>query len=140
MLIGNAAHTLHPVAGQGFNLGLRDVAALAEVLADCAAQGGDPGSEPVLRRYGAWRGGDQREVALLTDGLARLFVNPWLPLRLARGAGLVGLDLVGPARRALTRRLMGVGGRMPRLARGLPLATIPGLIGGSRSLQSHGKA
>jgi 2-octaprenyl-6-methoxyphenol hydroxylase len=121
VLIGNAAHTLHPVAGQGFNLGLRDVAALAEVLADCFARGGDPGSESVLKGYVAWRDRDQRDVAWLTDGLARLFVNPWLPLRLARGAGLIGLDLVGPARRALARRLMGVGGRMPRLARGLPL-------------------
>jgi 2-octaprenyl-6-methoxyphenol hydroxylase len=126
VLIGNAAHTLHPVAGQGFNLGLRDVAALAEVLADSAAQGGDPGSDPVLSAYRNWRGRDQREVALLTDGLARLFVNPWLPVRLARGAGLVGLDLVGPARRALARRLMGVGGRMPRLARGLPLKSAYG--------------
>ena len=126
VLIGNAAHTLHPVAGQGFNLGLRDVAALAEVLADCADQGGDPGSESVLAVYGSWRGRDQREVAWLTDGLARLFVNPWLPVRLARGAGLLGLDLWGPARRALARRLMGVGGRMPRLARGLPLGSAPG--------------
>lgn len=126
VLIGNAAHTLHPVAGQGFNLGLRDVAALAEVLADCADQGGDPGSDTVLGAYAAWRGRDQREVALLTDGLAWLFVNPWLPVRLVRGAGLIGLDLVGPARRALARRLMGVGGRMPRLARGLPLGSGPG--------------
>lgn len=126
VLIGNAAHTLHPVAGQGFNLGLRDVAALAEVLADCADAGDDPGSAEVLNRYVRWRGRDQRELALLTDGLARLFVNPWLPLRLARDAGLIGLDLVGPARRVLARRLMGVGGRMPRLARGLPIASTPG--------------
>jgi 2-octaprenyl-6-methoxyphenol hydroxylase len=126
VLIGNAAHTLHPVAGQGFNLGLRDVAALAEVLADCADAGGDPGSAEVLNGYAHWRGRDQREVALLTDGLARLFVNPWLPLRLARDAGLIGLDLVWPARRVLARRLMGIGGRMPRLARGLPLASVLG--------------
>lgn len=125
VLIGNAAHTLHPVAGQGFNLGLRDVAALAEVLADAAAAGDDPGSAAVLDAYRHWRAGDQREVAWLTDGLARLFVNPWLPLRLARGAGLIGLDLAGPGRRALARRLMGVGGRMPRLARGLPLTPSP---------------
>jgi 2-octaprenyl-6-methoxyphenol hydroxylase len=125
VLIGNAAHTLHPVAGQGFNLGLRDVAALAEVLADAAATGDDPGSATVLDAYRHWRAGDQREVAWLTDGLARLFVNPWLPLRLTRGAGLIGLDLAGPARRALARRLMGVGGRMPRLARGLPLTPSP---------------
>ena len=125
VLIGNAAHTLHPVAGQGFNLGLRDVAALAEVLAEAAVNGDDPGSAAVLEAYRRWRAGDQRDVALLTDGLARLFVNPWLPLRLARGAGLIGLDLAGPARRALAQRLMGVGGRMPRLARGLPLTPPP---------------
>jgi 2-octaprenyl-6-methoxyphenol hydroxylase len=129
VLIGNAAHTLHPVAGQGFNLGLRDVAALAEVLADCAAAGDDPGAEPVLEGYLRWRGRDQREVALITDGLARLFVNPWLPLRLARGAGLIGLDLVGPARRLLARRLMGIGGPMPRLARGLRLAAPRARVG-----------
>lgn len=121
VLIGNAAHSLHPVAGQGFNLGLRDVAALAEVLADCSAEGGDPGAASVLRDYAAWRGTDQRDVARLTDSLAWLFVNPWLPVRLARAVGLLGLDLMGPARRALARRFMGVGGRMPRLARGLPL-------------------
>jgi 2-octaprenyl-6-methoxyphenol hydroxylase len=127
VLIGNAAHTLHPVAGQGFNLGLRDVAALAEVLADCAHEGGDPGAPTVLDAYRRWRGGDQREVALLTDGLARLFVNPWFPLHLARDAGLIGLDLTGPARRALARRLMGITGRLPRLARGLPLAATGGV-------------
>jgi len=127
VLIGNAAHTLHPVAGQGFNLGLRDVAALAEVLADCAKEGGDPGAPPVLDAYRRWRGGDQREVALLTDGLARLFVNPWFPVHLARDAGLIGLDLTGPARRALARRLMGITGRLPRLARGLSLAATGGV-------------
>ena len=129
VLIGNAAHTLHPVAGQGFNLGLRDVAALAEVLSDAAVERADPGSPSVLAGYRGWRGGDQREVARLTDGLARLFVNPWLPLRLGRGVGLLALDLVGPARRLLARRLMGLTGRMPRLARGLPLAPPPGASG-----------
>ncbi|MGE5153777.1 MAG: 2-octaprenyl-6-methoxyphenyl hydroxylase [Bdellovibrio bacteriovorus] len=138
VLIGNAAHTLHPVAGQGLNLGLRDVAALAEVLADRADQGGDPGSEAVLRDYTAWRGRDQQQVAWLTDGLARLFVNPWLPLRLARGAGLLGLDLMGPARRALARRLMGVGGRMPRLARGLPLGPSTGNPAGLQGPRRNG--
>lgn len=121
VLIGNAAHTLHPVAGQGFNLGLRDVAALAEVLAQSAAAQGDPGSPAVLEGYTRWRGRDQRELAMLTDALARVFVNPWLPVRLTRNLGLIGLDLVQPARRALARRLMGIDGRMPRLACGLPL-------------------
>jgi len=121
VLIGNAAHTLHPVAGQGFNLGLRDVAALAEVLAEAATRGEDPGAPAVLAAYRQWRGPDQQTTAALTDTLARLFVNPWLPLRLARNLGLLGLDLLPPARRAVARRFMGQGGRTPRLARGLPL-------------------
>ena len=125
VLIGNAAHTLHPVAGQGFNLGLRDVAALAEVLADAARAGSDPGGTAVLDAYRRQRGRDQADAALVTDVLARLFVNPWGPLRLARDLGLVGIDLVPGARRLLARRFMGVstdaGGRQPRLSRGLSL-------------------
>lgn len=125
VLIGNAAHTLHPVAGQGFNLGLRDVAALADVLAEAAAGEGDPGAPEVLAAYGRWRGRDQQGVATVTDALARLFVNPWLPLRMARDAGMIGLDLLPPVRRLLARRFMGIDGRLPRLARGLPLAKRP---------------
>ena len=121
VLIGNAAHTLHPVAGQGFNLGLRDVAALAEVLAQSKAQGRDPGGADVLAGYSHWRGKDQATVARVTDALARLFVNPWAPLRLARDAGLLGLDLLPGAKRLVAQRFMGTGGRLPRLARGLPL-------------------
>jgi 2-octaprenyl-6-methoxyphenol hydroxylase len=123
VLIGNAAHTLHPVAGQGFNLGLRDVAALAEVLVDTA--GSDPGSAAVLDGYQRLRGRDQADAALITDALARLFVNPWAPLRLARDCGLVGLDLIPGARSLLARRFMGgssfSGGRASRLSRGLAL-------------------
>ena len=122
VLIGNAAHTLHPVAGQGFNLGLRDVAALAEVLSESRESRSDPGAPQVLKDYLDWRGRDQEDVARLTDILARVFANPWTPLQWARTAGLAGLDLLPPARRALARRFMGVGGRLPRLARGLPLA------------------
>jgi 2-octaprenyl-6-methoxyphenol hydroxylase len=121
VLIGNAAHTLHPVAGQGFNLGLRDVAELAEVLAEARRAGEDPGSAAVLNRYAARRRTDQRRVALLTDALARLFVNPLLPVQLARSMGLVALDLTPPVKHALTRQFMGLGGALPRLARGVPL-------------------
>jgi 2-octaprenyl-6-methoxyphenol hydroxylase len=125
VLIGNAAHTLHPVAGQGFNLGLRDVAALAEVLADAGRTGADPGGQGVLDAYARLRGRDHADAAWVTDALARLFVNPWGPLRMARDLGLVGLDLIPRARRALGRRFMGVGmvtgGRLTRLSRGLPL-------------------
>lgn len=121
ILIGNAAHTLHPVAGQGFNLGLRDVAALAEVIVQGARAGADLGGPAILADYRAWRGADQSSTARLTDGLARLFVNPWRPLRVARNLGMSTLDLIPPARRRLAARFMGLHGRLPRLARGLPL-------------------
>jgi len=122
VLIGNAAHTLHPVAGQGYNLGLRDVAALAQVVSDSIREGGDPGEDRTLEAYRRLRGADQARVATLTDGLARLFVNDWLPLRLGRDLGMVGLDLIPGVRHLLTRRFMGIGGRSPLLGRGLPLA------------------
>jgi 2-octaprenyl-6-methoxyphenol hydroxylase len=120
-LVGNAAHTLHPIAGQGFNLGVRDVAALAEVLVDALAQGHDPGELAVLSRYDDWRHGDHQRVTAFTDGLARLFTLPIPALGLVRGAGMLALDLLPPAKRLLTRLTMGRGGRLPRLARGLPL-------------------
>ena len=124
VLIGNAAHTLHPVAGQGFNLGLRDVAALAQVLADAACEGGDPGGDATLDAYARFRGRDQAAVAMATDILARTFVNPLPPIRWARDLGMLGLDLTPGLRHLLARRFMGgFGGRQPRLARGLPLVT-----------------
>ncbi|WP_462321881.1 2-octaprenyl-6-methoxyphenyl hydroxylase, partial [Halochromatium sp.] len=119
LLIGNAAHTLHPVAGQGFNLGLRDVAELADLLVDAQRTAKDLGGPAVLRPYRQRRAPDHALIAGLTDGLARLFVNPWGPVRLARNLGLLGLDLVPPARHHLARRFMGAIGRQPRLARGL---------------------
>lgn len=121
LLIGNAAHTLHPVAGQGFNLGLRDVAVLAEVLSEARRQGEDPGSPEVLDRYVADRASDQRNLALITDFLARLFTNPLAPVRLLRNLGLLGLDLAPPLKQAVTHQFMGLRGRQPRLTRGLPL-------------------
>jgi 2-octaprenyl-6-methoxyphenol hydroxylase len=121
VLIGNAAHTLHPVAGQGFNLGLRDVAALAQVVSDGVRGNGDPGGASALDSYKRLRGRDQASVGAATDFLARLFVNPWLPVRLSRDLGLIGLDLLPGARHLLARRFMGVTGNMPRLACGLPL-------------------
>jgi len=120
-VIGNAAHTLHPIAGQGFNLGLRDVAALADVLADAVAAGTDIGDMAVLRQYEQWRGRDQQLVSLATDGLARLFANPLAPLRIGRTLGLLALDLLPGARHRLARAAMGLTGKLPRLARGLPL-------------------
>lgn len=120
-LIGNAAHTLHPIAGQGFNLGLRDVAALAEVVSDAAAAGDDFGTRGVLARYEEWRRRDQAHVLRVTDGLVRLFSNDYAPLVAARGAGMLLVDVLPPLKRALMRRAMGLAGRQPRLARGLPL-------------------
>jgi len=124
VLIGNAAHTLHPVAGQGFNLGLRDVAALAEVLAQAACVGDDPGGDRALDAYRRLRGWDQTTVVAVTDALARLFVNPWLPVRWTRSLGLLGLDLAPGLRHLVARRFMGLGEvNQLRLARGLPLRT-----------------
>ncbi len=120
-IIGNAAHALHPIAGQGFNLGLRDVAALADVLVDAIGQGQDPGDAAVLAGYEQWRHRDQEVVGLATDALVRLFTNPLPPLRAARDLGMLALELLPPARRQLGRLAMGLGGRLPRLARGLPL-------------------
>ena len=120
-LVGNAVHTLHPVAGQGFNLGVRDVAVLAEVLVEALQAGEDPGSLPVLNRYSEWRHRDHQNVMVFTDGLARLFTLPLPALGMARSAGLLALDLLPPAKRWLTRMTMGRSGRTPKLARGLPL-------------------
>ncbi len=120
-LIGNAAHTLHPVAGQGFNLGLRDVAVLAEVLSDAAAAGRDIGDLEVLQAYAQWRRRDHFKMIAFTDGLARVFANPLAPLRALRNAGLLAVDLMPFVKHTLTRHTMGLAGKLPRLARGLSL-------------------
>ena len=120
-LVGNAAHTLHPIAGQGFNLGVRDIAVLAEVLVDAMSEGDDPGELAVLCRYDAWRRADHRQVTAFTDGMARLFTVSLPAMGMARAAGMLALDLLPPAKRLLTRLTMGRSGRIPRLARGLPL-------------------
>ncbi len=118
-IIGNAAHTLHPIAGQGFNLGIRDVSALVDVLAEAQAEGVDLGSPTVLQEYEDWRLGEQRNTALATDGLARLFSNPLSPVRFGRNLGLLAMDLVPGARHRLARAAMGLAGRLPRLGRGV---------------------
>jgi len=120
-LIGNAAHTVHPVAGQGFNLGLRDVAALAEVLVQAEHAGEDIGALAVLHRYARWRMRDNRVIATFTDVLVKLFSTDFPPLAFARNAGLVAVDLLLPVKRGLMRITSGLAGRLPRLARGLPL-------------------
>lgn len=121
VLIGNAARTLHPVAGQGFNLGLRDVAVLAQVIVDAQRVGGDPGAPRTLEHYARWRRRDTLAVTGFTDGLTRLFSNAFPPLALARNAGLLTADLIPFAKRALVKRTMGLAGRLPRLTLGLPL-------------------
>lgn len=121
VLIGNAAHTVHPVAGQGFNLGLRDVAALAEVLSRALREGHDIGGVDVLQQYADWRRRDVFAISTFTNSLVRIFSNDFAPLGFARNLGLVAVDLFPPAKRALLRLSMGLGGRLPRLARGLPL-------------------
>ena len=118
--IGNAAQGLHPVAGQGLNLGLRDVAWLAEEVATAMRAGEDPGAAAVLARYARRRRDDRRAVLGFTDLLLRVFCNRFPPLVLARGIALVATDLLPPLRHLLVRRAMGLAGRQPRLARGLP--------------------
>jgi len=120
-LIGNAVHTLHPVAGQGFNLGLRDVAALAEVVMDARRQGLDMGHSAVLARYADWRQADQRRVVAFTDSMVRLFSHSLPPVAWLRDAGMLALDICPPAKRWFGRLTMGRAGRLPRLARGLEL-------------------
>lgn len=123
VLVGNAAQALHPVAGQGFNLGLRDAAMLAEVLALAAAHPGerDPGDARVLAQFADWRGADRRGVTGFTDGLVKLFGSRWPGVGLARDTGLLLFDLSRTAKSALARVSIGFGGRTPRLARGLGL-------------------
>jgi 2-octaprenyl-6-methoxyphenol hydroxylase len=121
VLVGNAARTLHPVAGQGFNLGLRDVAQLAELVADAVRGGRDPGSVEVLSQYAHLRRCDQGAVTHFTDKLVRLFSLRFAPVVAARCCGLLALDLIPPIKRELGRQAMGLAGRQTRLARGLPL-------------------
>jgi 2-octaprenyl-6-methoxyphenol hydroxylase len=121
VLAGNAAHGIHPVAGQGFNLGLRDVAALAELVAR-QGPGRDPGAVELREEYAEWREADRARTVRDTDGLVQVFTSEFAPLRAGRRLGLIGLDLFPPARAALARRGMGLAGRLPRLALGQPLS------------------
>jgi 2-octaprenyl-6-methoxyphenol hydroxylase len=116
VLIGNAAQALHPVAGQGFNLGLRDAAMLAELLANAK---GDSGAAALLAQFEAWRAADRRGVIRFTDGLIRLFGDTRPGIGTLRNLGLLLFDLAPPAKSALARVSAGFAGPTPRLARGL---------------------
>ncbi|MGH6879068.1 MAG: FAD-dependent monooxygenase [Rhizomicrobium sp.] len=117
-LVGDAAHGIHPIAGQGLNLGFKDVAALAEVVLDAARLGLDFGMPDVLARYERWRRFDSFALAAATDALNRLFSNDIAPLRVARDLGLGVVDGIGPLRRFFMRHAGGDVGKLPRLLRG----------------------
>ncbi|MBJ3815873.1 2-octaprenyl-6-methoxyphenyl hydroxylase [Shimwellia pseudoproteus] len=106
-LVGNAARTLHPIAGQGFNLGIRDVVSLAEALAQAWARGEDIGSRGILSGYQARRAADKAATIGVTDGLVSLFANHWFPLVIGRNLGLMTMEWLSPARNALAYRTLG---------------------------------
>jgi 2-octaprenyl-6-methoxyphenol hydroxylase len=120
-LVGEAAHLVHPIAGQGLNLSIRDVATLAELVVDWRRLGLDIGDDRLLSRYERWRRFDALVLAAVTDGLNRLFSNALPPLRLVRDLGLAAVDRLPPLKRFLMRDAMGLTGDLPRLARGEPL-------------------
>jgi 2-octaprenyl-6-methoxyphenol hydroxylase len=117
VLVGDAARAIHPIAGQGWNLALRDVAALAELIVDARRLGLDPGGTSVLARYERWRRFDSLALIGITDGLNRLFANDLLPLRLARELGLGAVERIPPLKRFFMRHAMGLLGDLPRLMR-----------------------
>lgn len=122
VLVGNAAHGLHPVAAQGFNLGMRDVAALCDCIADlCEESAADIGSAELLARFASWRKADQSKLVQFTDGLVQLFASRKLPVRVLRNAGMLAFDFVPGVRSEFARHTMGLAGRLPRLSRGVPL-------------------
>ena len=125
VVVGNAAHGLHPVAAQGFNLGMRDVA----TLCDCIADGRDDqqapldcGSAAILENYAAWRRNDQQKLVRFTDGIVRLFGDQRPPVRVLRNLGMLGFDMIPGFRKLFAKHTMGLAGRLPRLSRGVPLA------------------
>jgi 2-octaprenyl-6-methoxyphenol hydroxylase len=116
-LVGDAARAIHPIAGQGWNLALRDVAALAELVIDAKRLGLDLGAGHVLQRYERWRRFDSLALIAITDGLNRLFANNLLPLRLIRELGLGMVDRITPLKGFFMRHAMGVLGDLPKVMR-----------------------
>ena len=119
VIIGNAAQGLHPVAGMGFNLGLRDVASLAELVAE--HWGGSQSVAALLAEYDAWRAADRGGIIAFTDGLVRVFSNPLGAVQRLRNLALLAFDVMPPAKAALSRLSTGAAGRVPKLARGAAL-------------------
>ena len=117
-LVGEAAHVIHPIAGQGLNMGIRDIAALAECLVDGRRLGLDLADKTVLARYERWRRFDNVVLAAVTDGLNRLFSNSVPPVKLARDLGLAAVGEVPPLKRFFMRHAMGMVGDLPRLVKG----------------------
>jgi 2-octaprenyl-6-methoxyphenol hydroxylase len=118
VLVGDTAHGIHPIAGQGYNLGVRDIAALVEVLVDAKRLGLDLGAADTLERYAQWRRADNLTMVAATDLLNRLFSNDVKPLRLARDLGLGAVHRIPPLRRFFVRHAMGLVGDLPKLIRG----------------------
>jgi 2-octaprenyl-6-methoxyphenol hydroxylase len=122
VIVGNAAQGLHPVAGMGFNLGLRDIASLAELIAERRHESNfDAGAPSLLSEYDAWRAADRGGVIAFTDGLVRMFANPMGLVQRLRNVGLLVFDLLPPAKAAMSRLSAGGGARVPKLARGVAL-------------------
>jgi 2-octaprenyl-6-methoxyphenol hydroxylase len=117
-LVGDAAHAIHPIAGQGLNMGIRDIAALAEVVIDARRLGRDIGSPDILADYERWRRFDNMVLAVVTDLMTRVFSNDVAPLRAARSIGLGAVNRIAPLRRNFMRHAMGTVGDLPRLVRG----------------------
>lgn len=118
VLVGDAAHGIHPIAGQGYNLGVRDIAALVEVLVDAKRLGLDVGGADTLERYAQWRRADNLTMVAATDLLNRLFSNDIAPLRLVRDAGLAAVNRVPALRKFFVRHAMGLVGDLPKLIKG----------------------